>query len=113
MLEVSADSYEATKRTVTIVAGETQPVSLGLAPLQPPPIGPASAVAGPAATSDPVKPAAMAPAPQAAGAEPASEPTPSPPENARVSAAEAAGTPVETLHGARPKAAAAPHHTRP
>ena len=41
MLEVSADDYGETKQTVTIVAGETLPVSLRLAPLPPPPTGPA------------------------------------------------------------------------
>jgi hypothetical protein len=41
MLEVSADGYGETKQTVTIVAGETLPVSLRLAPLPPPPTGPA------------------------------------------------------------------------
>ena len=41
MLEVSADGYGETKQTVMIVAGETLPVSLRLAPLPPPPTGPA------------------------------------------------------------------------
>jgi hypothetical protein len=100
VLEVSADGYGETKQTVTIVAGETLPVSLRLALVPSPPTGPASAMAETVATPEPVKPPAIAPEPQAATADPAAQPMPSPSENAAASHAEGASTTVETLHGA-------------